>query len=84
MPIVRRRRDQIDTGVVDWARVDAATDEDIVRWAAEDPDTPPPATDAELAAAVVVRPAEAPRGIEPSPAAVSNPVARPAAGVGRR
>lgn len=34
---------------VDWARVDATTDEDIAAQIASDPDTAPEATDAEMA-----------------------------------
>jgi putative transcriptional regulator len=58
MPMVRKRREDVDLDSldVDWAFVDATTDEDIARQDAEDPDTPPPPTEAELADAVFVDP----------------------------
>ena len=42
----------------DWARVDAMTDEDIARAVADDPDTAPLLTDAQLARMRVVWPAD--------------------------
>jgi hypothetical protein len=60
MTILRKRSHDIDLARldVDWTRVDATTDADIARQAADDPDTPPPATDEELAAARLVQPPE--------------------------
>ena len=60
MPIVIKRRDEADLSGVDWEKIRATTDEDIERMAAEDPDTPPPATDEELARARWVVPTPSP------------------------
>ena len=59
MPIARKSLMQIlaeGGGRVDWAKVDATTDEEIARQAAEDPDTAAPWTEEEFARARLVRP----------------------------
>jgi hypothetical protein len=69
MSIIRKRREEIDLNGVDWGRVDATTDEDILRWSEGDPDTPSPSTEEELAEARWVWPddrAEEPRRDEAS------------------
>ena len=67
MSIVRKRRDEADLSRVDWAKVRATTDEDIARMAAEDPDTPPPATDEEMARARWVVPTPSPDDVRDPP-----------------
>jgi putative transcriptional regulator len=60
MSIVRRTRKQIeksfDLGHFDWSKFDVATDEDIDRMIAEDPDTAPDVSNADLALARLVVP----------------------------
>jgi putative transcriptional regulator len=60
MSIVRRTRKQIeesfDLARFDWSKVDAATDEDIDRMIAEDPDTAPDMSAADLSRARLVVP----------------------------
>jgi hypothetical protein len=59
MPTIRRTLEQIAReggGAVDLARIDATTDEEIARQIADDPDTAPELTEADLDRAVVVRP----------------------------
>ncbi len=51
MPTVRHSRSELDLAKVDWRRVDATSDADIARQAAEDRDTAPVFTAAELLAA---------------------------------
>lgn len=41
MPTAPRSRSELDLSKVDWSRVDATTDEEIARQAAEDEDTAP-------------------------------------------
>ena len=41
MPIVRRTRADLDLSKVDWKRVAAATDREIAKQIAADPDTAP-------------------------------------------
>jgi hypothetical protein len=50
------RKPHARTGRVDWAKVDATTDEDIARQIAEDPDTAPELTEEALDGAVIVSP----------------------------
>lgn len=47
----RRSRSELDLSKVDWSRVDATTDEEIARQAAEDEDTAPVFTAEEILAA---------------------------------
>jgi putative transcriptional regulator len=58
MSIRHKRSSDIDLArlEVDWAKVDATTDEDIARQAAADPDTAPPASEEELDMAWLVQP----------------------------
>ncbi len=60
MPIIRRTREGVerdfDVGKHDWSTFDATTEEDIGRQIAEDPDTAPEMTDADLARARLVLP----------------------------
>lgn len=57
MPTVARsRRRHARTGRVDWAKVDTATEKDIARQIAADPDTAPELTDEALDRAVIVSP----------------------------
>jgi putative transcriptional regulator len=51
MPTVRHSRNELDLAKIDWPRVDATRDEDITRQAAEDHDTAPVFTAAEILAA---------------------------------
>lgn len=50
----RSRRRHAGKGRVDWAKVDATTEDDIVRQIAEDPDTAPELTEEALDRAVIV------------------------------
>jgi len=52
----RSRKPHARTGRVDWAKVDATTDEDIARQIADDPNTAPELTDEALDRAVIVSP----------------------------
>jgi len=45
MPIVRKSSADFDPATIDWARIDATTDEDIARQIAEDADTAPEIAD---------------------------------------
>jgi putative transcriptional regulator len=60
MPTVRRTRKEIEESFdlerFDWSRVDGATDEEIDRMIAEDPDTAPDMSDADLTRARLVVP----------------------------
>jgi putative transcriptional regulator len=59
MPIIRKTLEQIEReggGAADLARIDATTDEEIARQIADDPDTAPELTEADLDRATVVRP----------------------------
>ena len=60
MSIVRRTRKEIEESFdlerFDWSKADAATDEEIDRMIAEDPDTAPDMSDADLARARLVVP----------------------------
>lgn len=51
MPIEPYSRSELDLAKVDWTRVDATSDEDIARQAAEDVDTAPLFTPEEILAA---------------------------------
>ena len=51
MPIEPYSRSELDLAKVDWSRVDATSDEDIARQAAEDVDTAPLFTPDEILAA---------------------------------
>ncbi|HUN42787.1 MAG TPA: helix-turn-helix domain-containing protein [Acetobacteraceae bacterium] len=51
MPTAPHSRSELDLAKVDWRQVDAATDEDIARQAAEDADTAPVFTAEEILAA---------------------------------
>ncbi len=51
MPTVRHSRSELDLAKVDWRGVDATNDADIARQAAEDHDTAPVFTAAEIQAA---------------------------------
>jgi putative transcriptional regulator len=51
MPIASHSRSDLDLAKVDWSRVDATTDEEIARQAAEDPDTAPVFSPEEILAA---------------------------------
>ena len=51
MPTAPHSRSELDLARIDWRRVDTATDDDIARQAAEDPDTAPVFTAAEILAA---------------------------------
>ena len=51
MPTAPRSRSEPDLSNLDWSRVDAATDEEIARQAAEDPDTAPVFSPEEILAA---------------------------------
>ncbi|MBV8578188.1 MAG: helix-turn-helix domain-containing protein [Acetobacteraceae bacterium] len=51
MPTAPPSRSELDLSRIDWRRVDATTDAEIARQAAEDPDTAPVFTAAELQAA---------------------------------
>lgn len=51
MHITTHSRSDLDLSKIDWRRVDAATDEEIARQAAEDPDTAPIFTQEEILAA---------------------------------
>jgi putative transcriptional regulator len=51
MPTVPHSRSELDLAKVDWHQADSATDEDIARQAAEDADTAPVFTAAEILAA---------------------------------
>ena len=48
MPTTKHSRSELDLAKVDWHRVDATGDEDIARQAAEDQDTAPVFTAAEI------------------------------------
>ena len=54
--VERSRKRHARTGRVDRAKVDATTDEAIARQIAEDPDTAPELTEADLDRAVIVSP----------------------------
>ena len=41
MPAERHSRSELNLSTIDWARIDATTDADIARQAAEDDDTSP-------------------------------------------
>jgi uncharacterized protein (DUF4415 family) len=45
-----------DLSKIDWARIDATTDEEIAQQIANDPDTAPEITDADFARSVLVSP----------------------------
>jgi putative transcriptional regulator len=51
MPTAPHSRSELDLARIDWHRVDATTDEDIARQAAEDADTAPVFTAEEILAA---------------------------------
>jgi len=51
MPTAPHSRSELDLAKVDWSRVDATTDEEIARQAAEDPDTAPVFSPEEILAA---------------------------------
>jgi putative transcriptional regulator len=51
MPTAPHSRSELDLAKVDWSRVDATTDEEIARQAAEDPDTAPVSFPEEILAA---------------------------------
>jgi putative transcriptional regulator len=51
MPTAEHSRSELDLARVDWRQVDAATDDDIARQAAEDADTAPVFTAEEILAA---------------------------------
>jgi putative transcriptional regulator len=63
MSIVRRTRDTFDPKSVDWARVDATTDDEIDEQVARDPDTAPPLRADLLSSATRVFPAPSPMEI---------------------
>ncbi|MBW4089830.1 MAG: helix-turn-helix domain-containing protein [Proteobacteria bacterium] len=48
MPTAPLSRNELDLARIDWSRVDTTTDEEIARQAAEDPDTAPVLTPAQL------------------------------------
>lgn len=48
MPTTPHSRSELDLAKIDWSRVDATTDKEIARQAAEDPDTAPVFTPAEI------------------------------------
>ena len=51
MPTTPHSRSELDLSKVDWSRVDATTDAEIARQAAEDPDTAPVFSPEEILAA---------------------------------
>ena len=51
MRTVKRSRFELDLTKIDWAKVDATTDDDIARQVADDPESAPVFTEADILSA---------------------------------